>query len=107
LIEHADHAFGSESFGTTAEEQEEGESLDQRLAEEQSTSERTVDVELAIEVADEPDDEPELLGQASVEHDPFVAPEDAAMTVRDRAPGAVDHPGDEYVELYDESRNED
>ena len=30
-IELADHAFGAESFGTTAEEQLRGESLDQRL----------------------------------------------------------------------------
>jgi hypothetical protein len=107
MIEHADHAFGSESFGTTAEEQEEGESLDQRLAEERPAAQQTVDVELAIEDADGPDDEPEMLGDASVGHDPFVAPEEAAMTVRDEAPGGVDHSGDEYVELYDESHDQD
>src|SRR2546430_3413717 len=33
-IEQADRPLASESFGTTAEEQEEGESLDQRLAQE-------------------------------------------------------------------------
>ncbi len=48
-----------------------------------------------------------MVGQASLEHDPFVAPEEAAMTVREEAPGAVDHP-DEHgdVELYDESSEE-
>lgn len=104
MIEQADHAFGSESFGTTAEEQERGESLDQRLAEEQP-SRPTVDAELAIEDTDEPDDESELVGDASIEHDPFAAPEEAAMTVRDDAPGGIDNPDDEYVELYDESQD--
>ncbi len=36
MIELADHAFGAESFGVTAEEQLRGETLDQRLAEERS-----------------------------------------------------------------------
>jgi hypothetical protein len=111
MIERADHAFGSESFGTTAEEQGAGESLDQRLAEERASSrssdDATLDVEVAIQDADAPDDEPELLGEASLERDPFVAPEEAAMTVRDEAPGGVDHGGDEYVELYDESQDQD
>ena len=106
MIEQADRPFASESFGTTAEEQEEGESLDQRLAEERP-SRPNVDSTLAIEDFDAPDDEKELVGQASVEHDPFVAPEEAAMTVREGAPGAVDHP-DEHgdVELDDESSEE-
>lgn len=104
MIEQADHAFGSESFGTTAEEQERGESLDQRLAEEQP-SRPTVDAELAIEDTDEPDDESELVGDASIEHDPFAAPEEAGMTVRDDAPGGIDNPNDEYVELYDETHD--
>jgi hypothetical protein len=106
MIERADHAFGSESFGTTAEEQEEGESLDQKLAEEWP-SPMTVETELAIEDADEPDREPEMIGEASIEHDPFVAPEEAAMGVRDKAPGGVDHLDDEYVELYDASIDQD
>jgi hypothetical protein len=105
-IEHADHAFASESFGTTAAEQEEGEPLDQRLAEEQPERPIT-DVELAIADVDAPDDEPELVAEATYERDTFVAPEEAAMTVRDRAPGAVDHADDEYTELYDESEATD
>jgi hypothetical protein len=102
LIERADHPFASESYGTTASEERAGERLDDRLAEERPDR-PPVEVELAIEDVDAPDDEPEMIGEASLERDPFVAPEEAAMTVRDVAPGGVDHPGDEYVELYDES----
>jgi hypothetical protein len=95
-IELADHAFGAESFGVTAEEQVRGESLDQRLAEERPGGEAS-DLEIAIEDLDAPDDEPQMIGEASVARDPLVAPEDAAMSIRDRAPGAVDHE-DDYVE---------
>jgi hypothetical protein len=103
-IEQADHPFASESFGTTAEEQEEGESLDQKLAEERPDT-PSLDVQLALEDFDSPDDEKQLVGQGSLEYDPFVAPEEAAMSVRDRAPGAVDHPdGDD--EPADESSEE-
>ena len=49
-IELADHAFGAESFGTTAEEQLRGESLDQRLSEERPDG-RAKDVEISIEDA--------------------------------------------------------
>ena len=59
---------------------------------------RPLDVQLAIEDFDAPDEEKQLVGQASFEHDPFVAPEEAAMTVRDAGPGAVDHPEDPEVE---------
>ena len=90
MIEQADRPFASESFGTTTEEQEEGESLDQRLAEERP-SRSPLDTQLAIEDFDAPDEEKHLVGQASFEHDPFVSPEEAAMTVRDTAPGATDH----------------
>ena len=101
LIEQADRPFASESFGTTAEEQEEGESLDQRLREE-APSGRPRDSQLAIEEYDEPDEEDELVGTASIEHDRFVSPEEAAMSVRDRAPGAVDHPDDDGIDPADE-----
>jgi hypothetical protein len=42
------------------------------------------------------------VGRATFEHDPFVAPEEAAMTVRDRAPGAVDHAEEHEVESVDD-----
>ena len=97
MIEQADRPFASDSFGTTAEEQEEGESLDQRLAEER-TSRGPTDRQLAIEDFDAPDEERQLVGRASFEHDPFIAPEEAAMTVRERAPGASDHPEEPEVD---------
>ncbi|MGZ5213833.1 MAG: hypothetical protein ACXWEJ_09150, partial [Actinomycetota bacterium] len=100
MIELADHAFGAESFGITAEEQVQGESLDQRLAEERPDG-PTRDVEIAIEDVDAPDHEPQMVGEAVVDRDPLVAPEEAALTIRDRAPGGVDHE-DDYVDL-DES----
>jgi hypothetical protein len=90
-IEHADRPFAAESFGTTAEEEEEGESLDQRLSEERP--DRPIsDVHVVIEDDAVPDDEAEMVGEVAVEHDPFVSPEEAAITIRRRAPGAVDHP---------------
>jgi hypothetical protein len=91
MIEHADRPFAAESFGTTAEEEEEGEPLDQRLSEERP--DRPIsDVHVVIEDEAEPDDEAELVGEVAVEHDPFLPPEEAAITIRPRAPGAVDHP---------------
>jgi hypothetical protein len=105
MIEQADGAFASESFGTTAEEQEEGESLADKLGEERP-GKPPLDVQLAIEDFDVPDDEKQMVGQASLEHDRFVAPEEAAMTIRDRAPGAVDHPDDDDVGPDDESSEE-
>ena len=104
MIEQADHPFATESFGTTAEEQEEGEPLEQRLREERPDK-APLDRQLAIEDFDAPDEEKEMVGQASVEHDHFVAPEEAAMSVRDNAPGAADHPDDDG-EPSDESSEE-
>lgn len=95
MIELADHAFAAESFGITAEEQLRGGSLDRRLAEERP--DRPANVEIAIEDFDAPDDEPQMVGEAVFNHDPLVAPEEAALTIRDRAPGAVDHE-DDYVD---------
>jgi hypothetical protein len=89
-IMRADHAFGAESSGTTAEEALEGESLDQLLAEERSDR---PPVDELVAVVDEglSDEEDELVGEAAFERDEFASPEEAALTVRDRAPGATDH----------------
>ena len=101
MIAQAYRPFATESFGTTAEEQEEGESLDRRLREEQPS--RTPDIrQLALENEDALDEDGELVGTADIERDPFVSPEEAAMTVRDWVPGAVDHPeepGTEFDQL--------
>src|SRR5262249_46440773 len=85
-------------FGITAAEQLEGESLDDRLKEEQP-SRAPLDRQLALEDEGGPDDEDELVATASVERDPFVSPEEAAMTVRDRAPRGVDHPEEPGTEF--------
>jgi hypothetical protein len=92
-IEHADRAAGAESFGTTADEQERGEPFDARLAEER-TDRPIRDTDPGLIDEDGPDDESELIAEAIGERDPFVAPEESAMSVRDEAPGAVDHPDD-------------
>ena len=89
-IMQADHAFGAESVGTTAEEGLEGESLDQRLAEERPDRPSTDE---AISVVDEglADEEDELVGDAVNQRDEFASPEEAALSVRDSVPGATDH----------------
>ena len=103
LIEHADRASGAESFGTTADEQERGEPFDERLAEERPDR-PILDTDLGLIDEDGPDDESELVGEAISQRDPFVAPEESAMSVRDEAPGAVDHP-DEHSERGDAGHN--
>jgi len=89
-IMQTDRAFASESVGTTAEEGLEGETLDQRLAEEQP---ERPSIDEALSVVDDgmSDEEDELVGDAVTQRDEFASPEEAAMTVRDRAPGATDH----------------
>ena len=86
----ADHAFGAELVGTTAEEALEGESLDELLAEERPDR-PTVDEVVAVVDDGLSDREDELVGDVAVERDEFAAPEEAALSVRDRAPGATDH----------------
>jgi hypothetical protein len=89
-IMQADHAFATESVGTTPEEALEGESLDQRLAEERPDRPSTDE---ALSVVDEglSDDEDELVADAVVERDEFASPEEAALSVRHSVPGATDH----------------
>ena len=89
-IMRADHAFGAELRGTTADEAIAGEGLDEALARERPDG-RTVDE--AFELVDDgvPDEEGELVAEGSVEQDGFAAPEEAALSVRDEAPGATDH----------------
>ena len=89
-IMQADHAFGSESFGTTAEEELEGEPLDQRLAEERPERLPTDEV-LSVVAEDLPDEEKDLVAEAELEQDEFASPEEAALSIRDDAPGATDH----------------
>jgi hypothetical protein len=87
----ADRPFGAGLFGTTAEEALEGPPLDRLLARERPEEPA---VEEALVVVDEglSDVEAELVGDGVLERDPFVAPEEAALSARDAAPGATDHP---------------
>jgi hypothetical protein len=89
-IMQADRAFASESFGTTAEEELAGESLDRRLAEERPERSTTDEV-LAIIDEGLSDEEGELIGEAALEQDEFASPEEAAVRARDTIPGATDH----------------
>ncbi|MGI0151938.1 MAG: hypothetical protein ACREC5_08385 [Thermoplasmata archaeon] len=92
-MERADRPYASESFGTTAGEEEEGESLDRRLAEERPDR-RDDSPGVFLEDDAGADNEGELVGEASADRDSFVSPEEAAMTIRRRAPGGVDHDED-------------
>jgi hypothetical protein len=89
-IMQADHAFGAESVGTTVEEELAGESLDQRLAEERPDR-PSVDAVLSVLDDGVSDEEKDLVADAVTERDEFASPEEAAMSVRDSAPGATDH----------------
>lgn len=89
-IMQADHALGAESVGTTAEEELAGESLDQRLAEERPDR-PSIDAALSLVDEGTSDDEAELVADAVIERDEFASPEEAALSVRDSAPGATDH----------------
>jgi hypothetical protein len=82
VMEQADRPLGSESYGTTAEEEARGETLDQRLAQERQGDGPT-DVALVLEDSGDPDQESELIADAKLEHDPYLAPEEAAVHVVD------------------------
>ena len=89
-IMRADHAFGTEADGTTAEEQRQGLSIDDALARERPETPVT-DAAVGLEAEGVPDVEDELVADGSVEEDEFTSPEEAAVSVRDDAPGATDH----------------
>jgi hypothetical protein len=89
-IMRADHAFGAESIGTTAEEEVTGEPLDQRLAAERGDRSSN-DVALSLFDEGMADNEGELIGDAVIGRDEFASPEETAMSIRDDAPGATDH----------------
>jgi hypothetical protein len=95
-IEQQERPLGADER-TTATETLEGDTLDERLAREvpdQGGRRRPGSTTIAED--DEPDLESELIGDAAAVEG-VAAPEEAAMHVRDRAPGATDHP-DDYVE---------
>lgn len=89
-IMRADHAFGAELRGTTPEEALDGPSLEDALAAERPEREP---IDGAVGIVDDgvPDEEGELVAEGSVEEDEFTSPEEAALSIRDEAPGATDH----------------
>ncbi len=94
-IEDMDRPLGVEDH-TTASEQREGDTLDERLARETGSS--ATDLPVGASVWSEPDvdEEPQLVGDKADAGDRPSA-EESAMQVRDDAPGVTDHP-DDYVE---------
>lgn len=101
LISDMDRPMGSQDH-TTAEEQREGDSIEERTrreqpdwesAEEQPGERLDVTEDVATDAFDE---EPQLVGDAADALGP-QAPEQAAMHVVEEAPGATDHP-DDYVD---------
>jgi hypothetical protein len=82
------------------------EDLEEDQGEELEALIEQADRPFALEDFDAPDDEKEMVGQGALEHDHAVAPEEAAMTVRDTAPRAANHPDDDDVEPHDESSEE-
>jgi hypothetical protein len=95
-IELMDRPLGADER-TTATEGVEGDTLDERLAREvPDQGGRRPAEPTTLAEDDAPDEEPELVGEPA-EADGIVAPEEAAIHVRNMAPGATDHP-DDYVE---------
>jgi hypothetical protein len=107
----------SNDFGVTAAEEARGESISERVAREvpdPSAEDGRLDASAGsndpVELVDEAsvvglDDEDELIGEAEPPEEEGLGAEDAAVHVRDDAPGAVDGP-DSYVrgrELTDEA----
>jgi hypothetical protein len=92
LIEGLDRPMGTEALGTTAAEQRRGPSLEERTREGGERRQGDEGVTLAEE--DEPDDEPELVGEEAP--DEARAPEERAMHVREEAPGGTWDADDGY-----------
>ena len=90
-IMRADHAFGAELRGTTADEALAGANLDEALSRE-APDRPAIDEAVAVVDDGDPDTEDELVAEDSVVMDEYTSPEDAAVSVRDEAPGATDHP---------------
>src|SRR5262245_58022319 len=86
----ADRPVRSDRRGTTPEEALAGESIDDELAQEQPERAAT-DEAVGLEDDGAPDLEGQLAADGSIEEDEFASPEEAALTVRDEAPGATDH----------------
>ncbi|CAN5784544.1 hypothetical protein BH18ACT17_BH18ACT17_16470 [soil metagenome] len=96
-ISDMDRPLGSDDH-TTAAEQREGDSIDERTRREQPQRERPdTSVDLVDDAgAEGADNEGSMTGDADAT-DGIVSPEQAAVHVVGDAPGGVDHP-DDYVQ---------
>jgi hypothetical protein len=101
-----DRPWGVEEWGTTDFEQHEGEPLDGRLRRENPDRERLTRAggRLFEPGADGDegvgfwDVEPDVVGELDPSHDDMLSPEEAAITVRDEAPGGTDHDSPGYLD---------
>ena len=91
-IEDMDRPLGVEDH-TTAAEQREGDTLDERLAREVSPSAADLPVGASVLSEDEEDHEPQMVGEEA-DGGRRPSPEESAMHIRDDAPGMTDHPDD-------------
>ena len=89
-IMRADRPFAAASHGTTPAEELAGLSLDDALSRERPDA-RTTEGTVALVDGGAPDDEKDLVAEGSIEQDDYVSPEEAALSIRDEAPGATDH----------------
>jgi len=89
-IMRADRPFGAELRGTTEEEALAGESIEEELAQERPEMPPTDE---AVGLVDDgiPDIEGQLVSDGTLEEDDIASPEEAALSIRDEAPGATDH----------------
>ncbi len=92
-IMRADHPFGADLRGTTPDEALAGEGLERALAEERPEGRATDEVFEVVDDGD-PDVESQLVAEGAVVRDEFASPEEAALSIRDEAPGATDHEDD-------------
>jgi hypothetical protein len=96
-----DRPWGAEEWGTTDFEQLEGEPLDGRLRRENPDRERLTSAGGRLYEAGADGDErfvdveADMVGELDLGHDDMLSPEEAAITVRDHAPGGTydDSPG--------------
>ncbi|HEX2031337.1 MAG TPA: DUF5709 domain-containing protein [Actinomycetota bacterium] len=101
LLPRRDHARAAGSFGTTADEQREGEPLGDRLDEEQPDVEpgdRDEAGRLVEEDRGLTDQEKDEVAEEAPSDSHGRTAEEAAMRVEDEAPGGGSEPGDRYVD---------
>ena len=99
--EAPDEPEGAFEDDTTASGQREGETIDARLARERpDRGGRDRDTERTGRLSEEdgPDEEGELLGELADDDEDDLSAEEAAVHVRENAPGATSGASDGYVE---------